>query len=245
MQTEATRRAIQDAKADAVRRSDAVQQYVTALPQIHVVDRDHREWCLVMAAETRAALLAFRRFGRVIGERLKIAQCLDLWPEYAYWFAGAGERGELSVLLHSTCDVCGTALIHDDVLGREQYAVGPFAQACADCLPLLGAAYAETVAEQAHPDVFKTMARLRAFALQRPDTLAAIVVAAMQVRGWTVLDLQRELQLDALRVLQLVIVDAAMLDDHARGISAIAAALPCRVEPLQSFINDGLMHTRG
>jgi hypothetical protein len=174
--------------------------------------------------------MAMRRFGRALEQAIGFDTCLAAFPDFDRWFGRGGLPGNLDRLLDRTCDSCGRWLLQRDLLGWEAYRIEPFRHACIDCARLL---------ITPEPSSSLRLARLWAFADQQPGRMAAIIVNAMQIRGWGIQDVEQALDIDELRFLQLLIYPQMEEDDWTLGISAIAAALPCRMEPLQALVAEG------
>ena len=194
-------------------------------PQAHVVQRQY------VYGEMRRALVAFGAFARAVERVLGYATCQALLPDFDYWYGAAQTDGAVHALLSTACDVCGLLLTGEDLLGRVMYAAGPYAHTCESCADFVLTGY---------PHMSRRFARLRAFAQQRPDRLAAVVVAALERRRWDVSNAEQDLELDDVQFLTLVLADRRLTADLAFGVAALAASLPCAVDTLHAFLADGL-----
>lgn len=207
----------------------AYQEALRAHPQ-HGVHLDLVLQRRTAYQDTRTALMAMRRFGRALEQAIGFDSCLAAFPDFDRWFARGGIPGNIDRLLERTCDSCGRWLLQTDLLGREAYRIEPYEHACIDCASLL-------ISPETSPSL--RLARLRAFADQQPRRMGAVIIRAMQLRGWEIEDVEQALDIDEVRFLQLLIYPQIEEDDWMLGISAIAAALPCRVEPLRALVEEG------
>src|SRR5262245_32192815 len=107
-----------------------------------------RAWLDDLAAVVRLVREALPVGSPVFGER-----DVDAW------------LGQLAAYQHSTCQRCG-AVFAADVLGPAAYAAPPFARVCREC-------YMELLPQETR---WRRHARLAAYAAERPNLLAGLLV---------------------------------------------------------------------
>jgi hypothetical protein len=133
--------------------------------------------------------------------------------------------GELAAYQQITCQRCGVVL-SADVLGPAAYAVPPFARICGDC-------YSDCAPEGAP---WRCHARLAAYAAERPDLFAGLLVDAQTRLGLDDWHVERALGLDGVGIIRLALCPRPRPGQEEADLAHLAASVGVKVERLAGIL---------
>ena len=171
-----------------------------------------RQWLDELAAIVRAVRDTLPPESSVFGKR-----DIDAW------------LGELAAYQQITCQCCG-AVLTADVLGPAGYAVTPFARICRDC-------YGDCPPEG---EPWRRHARLAAYAAERPDLLAGLLVDAQTRLGLDDWHIERALGLDSAGILRLALCPRPRVGREEADLARIAASTEVEIERLRPVLREQL-----
>jgi hypothetical protein len=171
-----------------------------------------RQWLDELAAIVRVVRDAMPPDPYVFGKR-----DVDAW------------LGELAAYQWITCQCCGVVL-SADVLGPAAYAVPAFVRICGEC-------YSDCAPDASS---WRRHARLAAYASDRPDLLAGLLVNAqtrLDLDDWHI---ERTFGLDSAGLLRLALCPRPRVGREEADLARIAASVEVEIERLRPVLSEQL-----
>jgi hypothetical protein len=168
----------------------------------------------------RGDVTALVEFVRTLEQQVGTSICTQAQPDYADWIT------TLEVSLALQCEYCG-AMLPQDMLGSEAYAVGTLRRACPSCYERL---------RNTTRSLGRRWARLVVHAAEHPELLAGPLVRWQYRLGLSDGQVEQRLGLDANGLLRLALSPLPDPEQRDRACRQLAATLGCAAELISGLL---------